>query len=80
MVASKSCVRSDRTIRSNKTGEEDIAVIVIKVRFKCDICGISFHPVRRIIFNMQSFRGQVPWGRWRWNPLNAHVEKEITYW
>ena len=52
MVASKSCVRSDGTIRSNKTGEEDIGVIVIEVRFKCDICGIRFHPVSRITFNM----------------------------
>ena len=52
MVASKLCVRSDGTIRSNKTGEDDIVVIVIKVRFKCDICGIRFHPVRRITINM----------------------------
>ena len=52
VVASKSCVRSDGTIRSN-TGEEDSdRVIVVKVRFKCDICGIRFHPVREFPFNM----------------------------
>ena len=43
-----SCVRSDGTIRSN-TGEEDSErVIVVKVRFKCDFCGIKISPSEKI--------------------------------
>ena len=48
LVASKSCVLSNGTIRSN-TGEEDSEkVIVVKVRFKCDFCGIKISPSEKI--------------------------------